>query len=123
MSEFLVVTDAQGATLDDLVATHKSLVVSGSKDIKWFVYGAVPDAVKHLQRRWSFRRIRVVATADEFKTSDFVIFLNAGDGVYRESLVSLREVIRKDPTADLIYGDSARPTGVKAEPLSFVRRP
>lgn len=123
MSEFLVVTDAQGATLDDLVETHKSLIVSGSKDIKWLVYGAVPDAIKHLRHRWSFRRVRVVATADEFKTSDFVIFLNAGDGLYRESLVSVRETIHKNSTADLIYGDSAHPTGVKAEPLSFVRRP
>ncbi len=123
MSEFLVVTDAQGATLDDLVATHKSLVVAGSKDIKWLVYGAVPDAIKHLQRRWSFRRVRVVATDDDFKTSDFVIFLTAGDGLFRESLVNLREIIRKNTTADLIYGDSAHPTDVKAEPLTFVRRP
>ncbi|NBY60781.1 MAG: glycosyltransferase, partial [Actinobacteria bacterium] len=123
MSEFLVVTDAQGATLDDLVTMHKSLVVSGSKDIKWLVYGAVPDAVKHLQRRWSFRRVRVVATADEFKTSELVVFLNSGDGLYRESLVNVRETFRKNATADLIYGDSAHPTGIKAEPLSFVRRP
>ena len=123
MSEFLIVTDAHSATLDDLVVTHKSLVVSGSKDIKWFIYGAVPDAIKLLQRRWSFRRVRVVATVDDFKTSDFVIFLNAGDGLYRESLVSVRETIRKNAAADLIYGDSAHPTGVKAEPLSFVRRP
>ena len=123
MSEFLVVTDAQGATLDELVATHKSLVVAGSRDIKWFVYGAVPDAVKHLQRRWSFRRVRVTSTADEFRTSDFVVFLNPGDGLYRESLVNLRETIRKNPTADVIYGDSAHATGIKAEPLSFVRRP
>ena len=123
MSEFLVVTDAQGATLDDLVTMHKSLVVSGSKDIKWLVYGAVPDAVKHLQRRWSFRRVRVVATADEFKTSEYVVFLNSGDGLYRESLVNVRETFRRNATADLIYGDSAHPTGIKAEPLSFVRRP
>ena len=123
MSEFLVVTDAQGATLDDLVTMHKSLVVSGSKDIKWLVYGAVPDAVKHLQRRWSFRRVRVVATADEFKTSELVVFLNSGDGLYRESLVNVRETFRRNATADLIYGDSAHPTGIKAEPLSFVRRP
>ena len=123
MSEFLVATDAHGATLDDLVTTYKSLVVSGSKDIKWFVYGAVPDAVKHLQRRWSFRRVRVVATTDELKSSDFVIFLNAGDGLYRESLVSVREAIHKNTATDLIYGDAAHPTGIKAEPLSFVRRP
>ncbi|NBO98373.1 MAG: hypothetical protein EBV13_06570, partial [Actinobacteria bacterium] len=110
MSEFLVVTDAQGATLDDLVTTHKSLVVAGSKDIKWLVYGAVPDAVKHLQRRWSFRRVRVVATADEFKTSEYVVFLNSGDGLYRESLVNVRETFRRNATADLIYGDSAHPT-------------
>ncbi len=123
MSEFLVVTDAQGATLDDLVATHKSLVVAGSKDLKWLVHGAVPDAIKHLQRRWSFRRVRVVATVDDFKASDFVIFLDSGDGLYRESLVAVRETTRKNPATDLIYGDSAHPTGVKAEPLSFVRRP
>ena len=123
MSEFLVVTDAQGATLDDLVATHKSLTVSGSKDIKWLVYGAVPDAIKHLQRRWSFRRVRVVATEDNFKASEFVVFLNSGDGLYRESLVNVREIIRRNSAVDLVYGDSAHPTGVKAEPLSFVRRP
>ncbi|MFM8836333.1 MAG: hypothetical protein ACKOFM_05710, partial [Actinomycetota bacterium] len=61
MSEFLVATDAQHATLDDLVATHKSLVVAGSKDVLWLVSGAVPDALTRLQRRWSFRRVRVVA--------------------------------------------------------------
>ena len=123
MSKFLVVTDAHGATLVDLTVTHKSLVVAGSKGITWLIFGATPDAIKRLQRRWSFRRVQVVATADEFKTGDFVVFLNAGDGLYRESLVSLREVIDKNVTADLIYGYSAHPTGIKVEPLSFVRRP
>jgi O-antigen biosynthesis protein len=123
VSKFLVVTDAHGATLVDLTVTHKSLVVAGSKGITWLIFGATPDAIKRLQRRWSFRRVQVVATADEFKTGDFVVFLNAGDGLYRESLVSLREVIDKNATADLIYGDSAHPTGIKVEPLSFVRRP
>ena len=123
MSKFLVVTDAQGATLEDLTVTHKSLVVAGSKGITWLVFGAKPETIKRLQRRWSFRRVQVVATADEFKTGDFVVFLNAGDGLYRESLVSLREIVDNNANADLIYGDAAHPTGIKAEPLSFVRRP
>ncbi len=66
-----------------------------------------------------FAACELTSTADEFRTSDFVVFLNPGDGLYRESLVNLRETIRKNPTADVIYGDSAHATGIKAEPLSF----
>ena len=122
MSEFLVATDAQHATLDDLVATHKSLVVAGSKDVLWLVSGALPDALTHLQRRWSFRRVRVVANSQTI-TSKFVIFLNAGDALQRESLMNVREILAQTDRPDMVYGDSATPTMVKAEPFSFVRRP
>jgi len=122
MSEFLVATDAQHATLDDLVATHKSLVVAGSKDVLWLVSGALPDALTHLQRRWSFRRVRVVASSQTI-TGKFVIFLNAGDALHRESLMNVREILAQTDRPDMVYGDSATPTMVKAEPFSFVRRP
>jgi len=122
MSEFLVATDAQHATLDDLVTTHKSLVVAGSKDILWLVSGALPDALTHLQRRRSFRRVRVVANSQS-TTSKLVIFLNAGDALQRESLLDVRQLLANSERPDLIYGDSAHPTGIRVEPLSFVRRP
>ncbi len=121
MTSYLVVTDANSATLDELVTTHKSLVVAGAKKVTWLVIDAVPDALKHLQRRWSFGRVKTVSTAPA--DAEYVIYLTAGDGLYRESLVNLDDVIKKNLNADLIYGDSAHPTGIKAEPMSFVRRP
>ena len=123
MSKFLVATNAQGATLDDLVITYKSLVVAGSTDVLWFVNGALSDSLKKLQRRWSFQRVRVVTEIEPDDSSRYVVFLNAGDGLQRESLINVRDLIDANKTTDLIYGDSAYPTGVRAEPLSFARRP
>ena len=129
VSKFLVVTDAHGAVLDDLIATHRSLVLAGSNDITWFVHGAVPDSLKKLRRRWSFGRATVVdnlagsSEESEIAEHQYIVFLSAGDGLQRESLMTFQEFIEENSDADLFYGDSAHPTGVKAEPFSFVRRP
>ena len=123
MSQFVIATDAQGATLDDLTATHKSLVVAGSRKVTWLVVGAVPDAVKKLQRRFSFGRVRVVTEAVELSQIDLVVFLEAGDGLQRESLLVANEFLAAQPQVDLLYGDSGYPTDDKSEPISFARRP
>lgn len=72
--KFTVLTDAHGATLDDLRATHKSLVTSGSKQLNWILLGAVPDAVKILQRRWSFGRIKIEIQPPTLALSEFAVF-------------------------------------------------
>jgi hypothetical protein len=71
--KFTVLTDAHGATLDDLRATHKSLVTSGSKQVNWILLGAVPDAVKNLQRRWSFGRVKIEIQPPALGLGEFVV--------------------------------------------------
>ncbi len=121
--KFIVLTDAHGATLDDLRATHKSLVTSGSKQLNWILLGAVPDAVKILQRRWSFGRIKIEIQPPTLGPSEFAVFLTAGDALQQESLLIVSDALTEAPDTEIIYGDSAHPTGIKAEPLSFSRRP
>jgi len=128
MNSFVVLTDAQDANLDDLRLTHKSLVLSGAHELTWVVFGAVPDVVKKLRKRLSFGRVKVVTEFDEsaipVKTSDeIVVFLDAGDALQRESLLTVSEFILTKPNVELIYGDSGYPTYEKVEPLSFARRP
>ena len=88
--KFTVLTDAHGATLDDLRVTHKSLVTSGSKQVNWILLGAVPDAVKNLQRRWSFGRVKIEIQPPALGLGEFVVFLTAGDKLHRESLLVVR---------------------------------
>ena len=121
--KFTVLTDAHGATLDDLRATHKSLVTSGSKQVNWILLGAVPDAVKNLQRRWSFGRVKIEIQAPTLGPGEFAVFLTAGDKLQRESLLLVSDALTKAPDTEIIYGDSAHATGIKAVPLSFSRRP
>ena len=128
MSKILVVTDACDAKFADLRASHKSLVVSGSRTITWLVVGISPEVLKKLQRRFSFGRVQVVDTfegsiEDESATTDLVVFLSSGDGLQRESLVSVTELFLQQQDVDLLYGDSGHPTNEKVEPLSFARRP
>ena len=131
MSKIVVVTDARNANFGDLRASHKSLVVSGSRSIIWIVAGISPEALKKLRRRFSFGRVQVV---DKFELTfddrddklagiDLVIFLSSGDGLQRESLVPVSELLSQHLEIDLLYGDSGHPTNEKAEPLSFARRP
>ena len=128
MSKIFVVTDARDAKFDDLRASHKSLVVSGSRTIIWLVVGVSPEALKKLRRRFSFGRVQVVDTFEgsvegESANTDLVVFLSSGDGLQRESLVSVTELISQQQDVDLLYGDSGHPTNEKVEPLSFARRP
>ena len=60
MSKIVIVTDAREANFGELRASHKSLVVSGSRSIIWFVLGISPEALKKLRRRFSFGRVQVV---------------------------------------------------------------
>ncbi|MEN9648060.1 MAG: hypothetical protein RLZ17_96 [Actinomycetota bacterium] len=128
MSKILVVTDAREANFDELRVSHKSLVVSGSRSIIWFVLGISPKALKKLHRRFSFGRVQVVdkfelIVEDKSADIDLVIFLSSGDGLQRESLVPVTELFSQHPEIELIYGDAGHPTNEKAEPLSFARRP
>jgi len=128
MSKIFVVTDARQANFSDLRASHKSLVVSGSRSIIWLVVGASPEALKKLRRRFSFGRVQVLNEFDQLTetglaSTDLVVFLSAGDGLQRESLVPVTEIFSQDLEIDLLYGDSGHPTHEKAEPLIFARRP
>ena len=128
MSKILVVTDARDAKFADLRASHKSLVVSGSRTITWLVVGISPEVLKKLRRRFSFGRVQVVDTFEgsvegESAITDLVVFLSSGDGLQRESLVSVTELFSQKQDVDLLYGDSGHPTNEKVEPLSFARRP
>ena len=64
MSKILVVTDARQANFSDLRASHKSLVVSGSRSIIWLVVGASPESLNKLRRRFSFGRVQVLNEFD-----------------------------------------------------------
>ena len=128
MTNIVVVTDARDAKIDDLQASHKSLIVSGSRAITWLVVGASPEVLKKLRRRFSFGRVQIVHQVDEIVAggsvnNDLITFLSAGDGLQRESLISVTELFIQQPDVDLLYGDSGHPTNEKVEPLSFARRP
>jgi O-antigen biosynthesis protein len=128
VSKILVVTDAREANFGELRASHKSLVVSGSRSIIWFVLGISPEALKKLRRRFSFGRVQVVNEFDQLTengltSTDLVVFLSAGDGLQRESLVPVTELFLQHSEIDLLYADSGHPTNEKADPLSFARRP
>ena len=128
MSKIVIVTDAREANFGELRASHKSLVVSGSRSIIWFVLGISPEALKKLRRRFSFGRVQVVNEFDQLSengltSTDLVVFLSAGDGLQRESLVPVTELFLQHSEIDLLYADSGHPTNEKADPLSFARRP
>ena len=128
MSKIVIVTDAREANFGELRASHKSLVVSGSRSIIWFVLGISPEALKKLRRRFSFGRVQVVNEFDQLTengltSTDLVVFLSAGDGLQRESLVPVTELFLQHSEIDLLYADSGHPTNEKADPLSFARRP
>lgn len=128
MSNIVVVTDAREANLEELRASHKSLIVSGSRAILWLIVGATPEILKKFQRRFSLGRVRIISeNGDSFDRNlandDLVVFLSAGDRLQRESLISVVELFTQQPDVDLLYGDSGHPTDEKAEPLSFTRRP
>ena len=128
MSKIVIVTDAREANFGELRASHKSLVVSGSRSIIWFVLGISPEALKKLRRRFSFGRVQVMNEFDQLTengltSTDLVVFLSAGDGLQRESLVPVTELFLQHSEIDLLYADSGHPTNEKADPLSFARRP
>ncbi len=128
MSKIVIVTDAREANFGELRASHKSLVVSGSRSIIWFVLGISPEALKKLRRRFSFGRVQVVNEFDQLTengltSTDLVVFLSAGDGLQRESLVPVTELFLQHSEIDLLYADSGHSTNEKADPLSFARRP
>lgn len=123
MSRFIVATDAQNATLHELVKTHRSLVVGGSRNITWIPFGVAPDVLTKLRRRWSFGRVRISTDVVNLEQDDIVVFLDAGDALQRESLLTINDVLTSQISVELLYGDSGHSTNDKAEPLTFARRP
>ena len=123
MSRFIVATDAHNATLDELVTTHRSLVVGGSRNITWIPFGVAPDVLAKLRRRWSFGRVRMSTDIVNLEQDNIVVFLNAGDALQRESLLTVNDVLTPQISVELLYGDSGHSTNDKVEPLTFARRP
>lgn len=99
--------------------TTQSVVSQSYKDFEWLVVdGASSDDTLSLVRTSGCECLTVVSERDRglydamnkgirLAKGDYLIFLNAGDSFYCEdSLKLIAEAIGKDPSADVVYGQT-----------------
>ena len=112
----VVTPDAARADAGALAATRRSLRTSGSRPAWLPGRGGTARVV-----RWW--RAGVDDAPPTPGPHDWCVVVPAGESLARESLLHLADAITADPVAELLYGDTAHPTGVRAEPWTYARRP
>lgn len=111
-----VTPDAGRADADALSRIRRSLRVAGSRPAWLPSRGGAARVV-------GWWRAGLDAAVPGTGAGDWCVVVPAGEALAREALLHLAEAIAAAPDADLLYGDAAHPTGVRAEPWSYARRP
>jgi hypothetical protein len=111
-----VTPDAAGAASGALARTRRSLRTAGSRPA-WL---PSRGGAARVAGWW---RVGMDAAPPTLGAADWCVVVPAGEALAREALLHLADAIAAEPSADLLYGDAAHPTGVRAEPWSYARRP